>query len=326
MDEVIVKKINKPDEEFYKVLEDLYNQKLFEGIDGKIVIKPNLCTVASVESGIVSDIKIVECLIKFFKMRKPEAELLIVESDSLDRDAEEVFARLGYLDLQKKWNVRLLNLTKEESVAMIAPGLPYEINLPKIFLGKFFFISLANLKTHDYQKITCIFKNQFGCIPDRLKERYHPYLDETLYALDRFIVPDLCIVDGRIALEGNGPVDGDPLKTGLMIIGNKSIAVDAVCAQIMGFNPETLPYLNYAFKKSRYDYKKIKIIGDDLRFNFKFISKKLYTGIRLKIFITRTSVAITNFLKKLSFHILYFGIIQTFSRIPGYIKKQIVKQ
>ncbi|OGL38680.1 MAG: hypothetical protein A2042_06060 [Candidatus Schekmanbacteria bacterium GWA2_38_11] len=326
MDEVIVKKIDDLDKDFNRILENFYRQKLFEGIDGKIIIKPNLCTIASRKSGVVSDIKIVEHLIKFFKEKKPDAEILIVESDSFDRDAEDVFTRLGYFDLQKKWNIRLLNLTKEESISIIIPGIPYELNLPKIFLKDFFFVSLANLKTHDYQKITCIFKNQFGCLPDRLKERYHPYLEETLYALDRFIDPDLCIVDGRIALEGNGPVDGEPLETGIMVIGNKSIAVDTVCAQIMGFKPEEVPYLNYAFKKSKYDYKKIKIAGDDLRFNFKFIPKKLYVGIRLKILITRTSVAITNFLKKLSFHILYFGIIQTFSRIPGYIKKQIVKQ
>jgi len=325
MDEVIVKRINDFDREFNDLLENLDKQGMFEGIEGKIIIKPNLCTIASLESGIISDIKIVENLIKFFRVRKPEVEIFIVESDSFDRDIEEGFARLGYLDLQKKWDIRLLNLTKEKSISIITPGIPYELNLPKIFLGKFFFISVANLKTHDYQKITCIFKNQFGCIPDRLKERYHPYLEEVLYSLDKLIKPDLCIVDGRIALEGNGPVDGEPVRTAVMILGNMSLAVDVVCAQIMGFNPEEVPYLKYAFKKDRYDYRKIKIIGEDLRFNFKFIPKKLYIGIRLKIAITRTSVATTNFLKKLSFCLLYFGVIQTISRIPSYIKKQMAR-
>ena len=325
MDEVIVKKIDDLDKDFNRILENFYRQKLFEGIDGKIIIKPNLCTIASRKSGVVSDIKIVEHLIKFFKVKKPDIEIFIVESDSFDRDAEEAFERLGYYELQNKWGVKLINLTKEEYVSTIISDLPYELNLPKIFLKEYFFVSIANLKTHDYQKITCVFKNQFGCIPDRLKERYHPYLDEVLYALDRFIQPNLCIVDGRIALEGSGPVDGEPLETGIMVIGEKSIAVDTTCAKIMGFNPKEVPYLKHAFKKDKYDYENIKIIGEDLKLSFKFIPKKLYIGIRLKIWITRSSVAITNFLKKLSFNLLCFGIIHTISRIPNYIKKQMAR-
>ena len=325
VDKVIVKKISRTGEEFEDVLESLYADGVFKEVKGKIIIKPNLCTIAAYESGIISDIKIVEGLIKYFKSKKINSEIIVIESDSFDRTSEEVFKKLGYYELQNKWGVKLINLTKEEYVSTIISDLPYELNLPKIFLKEYFFVSIANLKTHDYQKITCVFKNQFGCIPDRLKERYHPYLDEVLYALDRFIQPNLCIVDGRIALEGSGPVDGEPLETGIMVIGEKSIAVDTTCAKIMGFNPKEVPYLKHAFKKDKYDYENIKIIGEDLKLSFKFIPKKLYIGIRLKIWITRSSVAITNFLKKLSFNLLCFGIIHTISRIPNYIKKQMAR-
>ena len=325
MDKVIVKKISRTGEEFEDVLESLYADGVFKEVKGKIIIKPNLCTIAAYESGIISDIRIVEELIKYFKSKKIDSKILIIESDSFDRSAEEAFKRLGYNELQSKWDVKLINLTKEEYVSTIISDIPYEINLPKIFLKEYFFISVANLKTHDYQKITCVFKNQFGCIPDRLKEKYHPYLDETLYALDRFVQPNLCIVDGRIALEGSGPVDGEPLETGIMVIGEKSLAVDTTCAKIMGFEPLEVPYLRYAYKRDRYDYKDIKIIGEDFKFNFKFIPNKLYTGIRLKVWITRSSVAVTNFIKKLSFNLLYFGIVHTISRIPNYIKKQMAR-
>lgn len=325
MDEVIVKKISDVDNELNDILDHLYTKGIFREINNKIIIKPNLCTIAATESGIITDIKVIETLIKFFRSKNADVEILIIESDSFDRDAEEVFKKLKYHELEEKWNVKLINLTKEEYVSTIISDLPYELNLPKIFLKKYFFVSIANLKTHDYQKITCIFKNQFGCIPDRLKERYHPYLDEVLYALDKFIQPDLCVVDGRIALEGSGPVDGEPLETGIMVIGEKSLAVDTTCAKIMGFEPLEVPYLKYAYKRDKYDYKDIKIIGEDFKFNFKFIPNKLYTGIRLKIWITRSSVAVTNFIKKLSFNLLYFGIVHTISRIPNYIKKQMAR-
>jgi len=57
----------------------------------------------------------------------------------------------------------------------------------------------------------------------------------------------LSVVDGIVAMEGNGPVAGDRRETGLIIAGENPAAVDAVCARIMGFDENKLPLVKRAF-------------------------------------------------------------------------------
>jgi len=325
MDKVICRKIPDGDEGIKRFLDEIFANGWLDPGSKQIVIKPNLCTLASVESGIITDISFVRALVRFIKSKSPSSQIKIIESDSFDRTAEEVFEKLGYCDLAREEGVDLINLTKMRSIPIAISEIPYEINLSFIFLEDIFYISIANLKTHDYQKVTCGFKNQFGCIPDVLKERYHPYLDEVLYYLDGLINPDLSIVDGRIALEGNGPVDGEPIKCDLMIAGNRSLSVDTVCARVAGFDPVRVPYLRYAYSKTKYNHSNIQVAGDKLDFNFKFIPDKLFNGIRLKIFVTRTSNVITNYAKKVLFHLYYYGFIATARIVPKSVMKKIRK-
>ncbi len=57
----------------------------------------------------------------------------------------------------------------------------------------------------------------------------------------------LSIVDGIVAMEGNGPVAGTPKPAGVLVAGTNPVAVDAVCARLMGFDSEKIPLLRRAF-------------------------------------------------------------------------------
>ncbi|RMF95617.1 MAG: DUF362 domain-containing protein [Candidatus Schekmanbacteria bacterium] len=323
MGKIIYKNVGDNEKELDLFLEEISKNALLHNMQDTVIIKPNLCTFASVESGIISDIKFIKKLIWLIKSKNQNANIKIVETDSFDRKASDVYKELGYERLAEEEGVELLNLTEMDSFPVVVRGIPYEINVPAIFFDDIFFISVGNLKTHDYQKITCIFKNQFGCIPDALKEKYHPYLDEVLTFLDGIIKPDLSIIDGRIALEGNGPVDGEPVKCGIMIAGSDSLEVDTLCAKIAGFNPKKIPYLRYAYKKRNFNPDDVKLESNMKVINLRFIPKKLFKGIRLKIFITRTSNLITLFSKKLFFHLYYFGVVQTMRIIPKSLMKRL---
>ena len=54
------------------------------------------------------------------------------------------------------------------------------------------------------------------------------------------------IVDGIIGMEGNGPIQGTPKQTGLVVAGASLPAVDATCCRIMGIDPEKVEYLQMA--------------------------------------------------------------------------------
>jgi len=55
--------------------------------------------------------------------------------------------------------------------------------------------------------------------------------------------PDFAIVDGIVGMEGNGPIQGSPKPSGVLILGDDPVAVDATCARVMGLDPQRIDYL-----------------------------------------------------------------------------------
>jgi uncharacterized protein (DUF362 family) len=64
--------------------------------------------------------------------------------------------------------------------------------------------------------------------------------------------PYLCIVDGILAGEGNGPLCPDPVKANVVVIGDNPAEVDAVCCKLMGFDPRQIPIVREAFAPHRW--------------------------------------------------------------------------
>jgi len=60
------------------------------------------------------------------------------------------------------------------------------------------------------------------------------------------------IVDGILGGEGNGPMAPDPVKSNLIVIGHDPVAIDAVCARVMGFDPLKIPSIKNSFQVKKY--------------------------------------------------------------------------
>jgi len=88
-------------------------------------------------------------------------------------------------------------------------------------------------------------------------------MHRNLVRLARQLMPDLNVIDGFVAMEGNGPVHGTLTHLGAAVAGTDSIATDAVAANIMGFNPSDIGYLYYANNEGLgvSDLSKIEVIG-----------------------------------------------------------------
>jgi uncharacterized protein (DUF362 family) len=257
---------------------------------------------------------VIELLVNFMRGLHPGLRISIIESDNFERRAGEVFRRLGYEGLAKKCNLELINLTDSQSFEVFVKEIPHTINLPRIFLHDVFFVSIALPKTHAYQKISSIYKNQFGCIPDKFKEKYHQYLEEVLYLLNnRLTVPDLCVIDGRIGMEGYGPVSGDRVESGFMLLTKDPTTADLACARIMGFDPRKIPYLKYACKRKGIDLNSNGIPMPLAGIKFRFIPRWEYRSIRGKIRVTRTTDILNSKIKR---------VVHIFFRLPSYIKER----
>ncbi len=108
-------------------------------------------------------------------------------------------------------------------------------------------VSLPKLKTHGLMRMTGAVKNQFGCIPGLLKGEFHLKLPDPgdfarmLVDLNLALKPRLYILDGIVAMEGNGPRGGQPRHLGLVAISTDPVALDASVCRLLGLEPETIP-------------------------------------------------------------------------------------
>jgi uncharacterized protein (DUF362 family)/Pyruvate/2-oxoacid:ferredoxin oxidoreductase delta subunit len=133
-------------------------------------------------------------------------------------------------------------------------------------------ISLPKLKTHALVRLTGAVKNQFGCIPGTLKSQFHvkvPQPDDfsaMLVELNLLIRPRLFIMDGIMAMEGNGPRNGQPRAVKALLFSTDPVALDAVACRLVNLNPGFVPTCVAGEKAGLGTYRaeNIEIVGDPI--------------------------------------------------------------
>jgi len=216
-----------------------------------VLIKVNLCLLIGPETGGTVDPLLVECLVDWLQERYKIKECIIAESDATHLSADLAFQVLGWHErFSDKSGCHLLNLSKDEIIEVSVNGLHFrQLRMAKTYMEADYLISFGKMKTHVEQKMSCIMKNQFGANPYRYKIKYHPFLKEAIYDMNKVRMPDFCLLDGLIGMERKGPVYGVPKIMGLLIAGTDAVATDVFCAQMMGIKPRRVPYLYLAMKK-----------------------------------------------------------------------------
>jgi uncharacterized protein (DUF362 family) len=112
-------------------------------------------------------------------------------------------------------------------------------------------VSLAKLKTHHWAGVTLSMKNLFGVMPGVVygwpKNVLHfAGIEPSILDINATVRPGLAIVDGIVGMEGDGPIMGEPVAAGVLVMGRVPAAVDATCCRIMGIDPAAVGYLRRA--------------------------------------------------------------------------------
>ncbi len=135
-------------------------------------------------------------------------------------------------------------------------------------------INLPKLKTHTNTYMTLAVKNVFGCVPGMRKTRWHlstsreskRHFAQMLVDLHTLVKPSLSIVDGIVAMEGNGPGTGPLKELGVLVAGADSFSVDRVIAEVVGAEPDFISTLERA-KGGEYgvvDLVEIEVAGEEI--------------------------------------------------------------
>jgi uncharacterized protein (DUF362 family)/Pyruvate/2-oxoacid:ferredoxin oxidoreductase delta subunit len=110
-------------------------------------------------------------------------------------------------------------------------------------------VSLPKLKTHRFMRYTGAIKNLFGLVPGLGKSAFHlrfPLPEDfgmMLVDLALAAKPAYCLMDAVVSMEGEGPANGRPIETGLILASRDPAALDWTAASIIGYEPSELPYL-----------------------------------------------------------------------------------
>ena len=112
-------------------------------------------------------------------------------------------------------------------------------------------VSVAKMKTHHWAGATLSMKNLFGVMPGAVygwpKNVLHfAGIEPSILDIAATVRPGFAIVDGIVGMEGDGPIMGDPVAAGVLVMGRSCPAVDASCCRVMGIDPARVGYLRAA--------------------------------------------------------------------------------
>jgi len=135
-----------------------------------------------------------------------------------------------------------------------------DICYPEAKIAKFFtctawlqeadvIIDACKLKSHGMMGLSAAAKNMFGVIPGTQKPEYHfrfpnaADFADMILDLDTYFHPALCIGDGIVGMEGNGPTQGKPRAIGVVMASVSPHKLDLAAAELLGMQPDTVPTL-----------------------------------------------------------------------------------
>ena len=207
--------------------------EIFVKRDEIVLIKPNLLSARSPEEAVTTHPEIVRAAIRLVK--KAGARVLVGDSPGTfftTRDIDFVYEKTGIKRITEEEEVELVRFDKSR----IINGMPFA----EVALNASSIISLPKLKTHTLTVMTGGIKNTFGVIPGLFKVECHRNKprpkDFAKVLLDIFEIakPHLSIIDGVVAMEGDGPAAGNIRKAGLILASPDAVSLDVVVSELVG--------------------------------------------------------------------------------------------
>src|SRR5436309_9234324 len=208
------------------------------------------------------------------------ADLTCVQNKTVVTDAFKGEDLNGYLPIFKRYGIPVLYNFKDSDMrwVRIEPKarmlvldriFPEGIHVPDFFFGKNI-VHLPTVKCHIYTTTTGAMKNAFGGLLNTRRHYTHSWIHETLVdllAIQKEIHAGVfAVMDGTTAGDGPGPRTMRPVVKNVMLASSDQVAIDAVAAKMMGFDPLSIEYIRVAHEDGLGvgDPRDIEIVGDDV--------------------------------------------------------------
>lgn len=238
----------------------------FVSSDEKILLKPNLLRGKQPEYAVTTHPAVFEAVVRLLK--EANCEKLVYGDSPGVGHPEKAAKESGIFDVAQKYGIPSGDFTTGQTVDFPEGEVTKSFEIAKAVIETDAIISLCKMKTHGLTRITGAVKNQLGCVYGFNKGVCHARFPESLQFsrmlvdLNRLLKPRLFIMDGIVAMEGNGPASGTPVAMNCLIISDDPVAVDATFAKMVDLNPDFVPPVTAGEEMGLGSYTDIEYCGD----------------------------------------------------------------
>jgi uncharacterized protein (DUF362 family)/NAD-dependent dihydropyrimidine dehydrogenase PreA subunit len=252
-----------------QLLEPLGGMERFVQKEERVLLKVNLLSAKDPQKAVTTHPELVKAVA--IAVRKAGGHPYIGDSPggtfskrslkkAYERTGLEALANEEKILLNEDTTTKKLNIQEGKRLKR-SPICQYALNADKI-------IALPKLKTHAFQYMTLACKIMYGIVPGLTKAKYHarfPRRDafaDVLLDLLIWAKPRLFILDGILAMQGQGPGSGDPVELGCVLASTDPVAMDIAVCRILKIEPMAIPVLKRAKTRGlwpgRIDYPLLK--------------------------------------------------------------------
>lgn len=238
-------------------------------LNKEVLLKPNLLAGSDPDKAVTTHPAVFEGAIELFEEKG--YKLCYGDSPGIG-NTSAVSQKAGLKEVAEKYELKQAVFNKGKTISFPEGKIAKQFELAEAVLEDRYIVSLAKMKTHQLTRITGVIKNQLGCVYGLNKGTSHvKYPDPVSFSkmlvdLNLLLKPSLYIMDGIVAMEGNGPRSGSPTPMNVLLVSKDPVALDSVFCRLVDINPEWIPVIKYGkeFGLGQFENDEIELVGDDL--------------------------------------------------------------
>ena len=210
----------------------------------RVLLKPNFLSPAKPEDAVLTHPLVIRAVTEY--ILEKGGRVTIGDSQAIG-SFERIMKESGVRKALAGIDAEIVEFTKSRKVDI---GEPFgKIDLAEEALDADLVINLPKLKTHGMMMLTLGVKNLFGCVVGLRKPEWHmragvnhEMFARLLVQICRRVNPAVTLLDGILAMEGEGPgKSGTPRHLGVLMGSTDTVALDRTVCALVGMDPEALP-------------------------------------------------------------------------------------
>ena len=212
--------------------------------DEKILVKPNYLYPAKAEKCVTTNPAIIKA---FARLLSENGYKNVKIGDSpANGSCRAAFAQLGLTE-EDLFGAQIADMTEEQIVDFPNGKAAKSFAFCSEVVEADAIIGLCKMKTHALERITGAVKNMYGLICGKKKALGHVSFPnavsfaQMMADMHNCVKPRLHIMDGIVAMEGNGPASGTPVDMGVILTSKDPVALDTVFSRLINLDPVLVP-------------------------------------------------------------------------------------